>query len=202
MNKYSFVVLSLTYSLWQQADALQLTKEQFLHNLLHSKNAEFFLSCSSKEPLKEVTFEFDQSDHMNETKFKAADGTDRILPLSSMFMTKRYQGKACIEGGDENGNIPLRNLKISLTRTFYTDEDREYFKKTPNPWVVEDKTTTYNLSDTEIDRLQKKNITDKYGRSRSRKWDFNKTAALLESLLSALAKNHYTFHFNKVDKEF
>ncbi len=197
MTKYLFFIFSLTYTLLQQATALQVSKEHFLQNLLQSNNTEFSLSCNSKEPLKKVTFEFDNEDYMHKTKYKAADGTDRILPLSNMYRTKRYHGMASIGGCDENGKIPLRNIQLSVTRTFYTDEEREELKKIPNACIVEDKTTTYDLSDTGIERFKKKNTTDKYGRSRSRGWDFNKTKALLASLLSALAENNYTFHYKK-----
>ena len=154
MTKYLFVIFSLTYTLLQQATALQVSKEHFLQNLLQSNNTEFSLSCNSKEPLKKVTFEFDNEDYMHKTKYKAADGTDRILPLSNMYRTKRYHGMASIGGCDENGKIPLRNIQLSVTRTFYTDEEREELKKFQMPALskIKQQHTTYLIQELSASR--------------------------------------------------
>ncbi len=193
MTKHVFVIISLTYTLLlQQATALQLTKEHFLQNLLHSKNQEFYLKCKGNAPSKEVSFEFDNDDYLKKTKYKPASGKNRMLPLSNIRMTKYYQGKASVEWCDKNGNVPLRSIHISLIRSFYTDKIEKNLKKNSNTCIPSDRKKQFYLSDSEIDLLKRKKLIDRYeGVTRSR---FDETTALLESLFATLAKNGYTFH--------
>lgn len=192
MTKHFFVTLSLTYALLQQAAALQLTKEHFLQNLLYSKNQEFYLKCNGNGLSKEVSFKFDNCDYLIKTKYKPDGGKNHMLPLSNIHMTKYYQGKASVKGCKKNGSVPLRNIHISLIRSFYTDKMRKNLTKTSNTCIPSDRTKQFYLSDAEIDFLKRKRLIDKYeGVTRSR---FDETTALLESLLAALAKNGYTFH--------